>query len=665
MGTARLSLTLLAVIASWVAAYLLRFDLDVPADRWGQVLVSLPLVVLLQYGALRLAGVHRHSWRHTAVPDLLPVIIAVLATGTALAGLRLLAPPLVEISPAFDVLHLPFGVVGGYVVVAIALLVGGRILRRMQTEHREAAARPHDEDAQRVLLLGAGRAGSLVASELAARPDLGLVPVGFVDDSPLLLGRRLAGLDVLGTTADIGRLAVEHDIDEVVITIASADGPTMRRLIETCEDAGFHPRIVPGVSELLAGNVSLSWFRPVAPEDLLGRDPVELELDALSELLSGEVVLVTGAGGSIGAELARQVGRFDPAALVLVERSEPALWAIDRELHAAYRDVAIVPALADVADRDRMDALLIEHRPSVVLHAAAHKHVPMMEDNPGEAVKNNVLGTRTMVDLARDRGVVHFVNISTDKAVNPTSVMGATKRLAERYVQHVADQTGRPYVSVRFGNVLGSAGSVLPIFEEQIAAGGPVTVTHPEMRRYFMTIPEASQLVLQAAVLGRAGEILVLDMGEPVRIVELARSMIRLCGLEPERDIEVVYTGVRPGEKLYEELALTEEGSRATRHPKVFIGCTPTPNWATAAEDLADLASVTDWLEAAGLRKLLARHVPEYLLQPPTANGSGPTTNGHGPAIDDAVPTVGEAVAATEAAATEAPDTPPHEPAER
>jgi FlaA1/EpsC-like NDP-sugar epimerase len=322
--------------------------------------------------------------------------------------------------------------------------------------------------------------------------------------------------------------------------------------------------------------------------------------------------MVTGAGGSIGSELCRQVASFAPSRLVLVERAEPALWAIHRELVLAHPELDVVPALADVTHTDRIDELLATHAPSTILHAAAHKHVPLVEDNPGEAVKNNVLGTRTVVDLAAKRGVERFVLISTDKAVNPTSVMGATKRLAERYVQHVANQTGRAYVSVRFGNVLGSTGSVVPVFEDQIAGGGPVTVTDPEMRRYFMTIPEASQLVLQAATLGNSGEVLVLDMGEPVRIVELAESMIRLSGFEPYEDIDITFTGLRPGEKLFEELSLSEEEAERTRHPKVWIGNTPRPDWGEAPSDLEDLGAVSDKATPETLRERLDDLVPEY-----------------------------------------------------
>jgi FlaA1/EpsC-like NDP-sugar epimerase len=617
-------LVVAAVIAvAWSVAFLVRFDLAVPEDRVGQLLASLPWVVLLQLGAHQLAGANRHSWRYTSLQDLVPLVSSIGATAAALALTRTLAPMLVAEWPTLDWLLLPYGIIGAYTALAILGLVGLRILRRVLAERHEKLHVDHD-DPTRVLLLGAGRAGVLVARELQSRGDLAMVPVGFVDDDPEKQGRRISQLDVLGGSDDLEELVERYRIDDIVITIASATGPEMRELIGRCERAGRLPLTVPGIGELVSGKVAISRFRPVAVEDLLGRAEIELEQESLHELLSGDVVLITGAGGSIGSELARQVAAFTPRQLVLVEQAEPALWAIHRELSADHPSIEVVGAIADVTDRCRMDGLLTTHRPSVIFHAAAHKHVPIMEDNPGEAIKNNVLGTRTLVDLAVERDVGRFVLISTDKAVNPTSVMGATKRLAERYVQSVAHATGRNLVAVRFGNVLGSTGSVVPIFQQQIADGGPVTVTHPEMRRYFMTIPEASQLVIQAAALGRSGEVLVLDMGEPIRIVELAESLIRLSGHEPYDDIPIEFSGLRPGEKLYEELSLSEEGAERTRHPKVWIGRTRTPDWPTADEDLRKLGELADRLDARALRHLVAHHVPEVI--------HGDTTEFHAPA---------------------------------
>ncbi|MFA9432259.1 polysaccharide biosynthesis protein [Egicoccus sp. AB-alg2] len=610
------------VAFAWVVAFLIRFDGLVPAPRVGQLAASLPLVVLVQLGALQLAGANRHSWRYTTIDDLLPLVSAVGATALALAWIRATAPGLIAEWPTLDWLLIPFGAIGVYGLLATTLLAGARVLRRVLAERAEADAVSQDEAPRRVLLVGAGRAGVAVARDLQSRPDVGRIAVGFVDDDPLKRGRRIVGLDVLGGSEDLPDLVERYRIDDVVISIASASGPVMRELIERCERAGRRPLIVPGLYEIVGGKVSLNRFRPVAVEDLLGRDPIELDLSALDDLLHGEVVLVTGAGGSIGSELARQVASFAPKRIVLVERSEPALWAIHRELVAEHSLLDVVPAMADVGDEPRMRSLIQEHRPALILHAAAHKHVPMMEENPGEAIKNNVLATKVLVDAAADLGVRHLVQISTDKAVNPTSVMGATKRLAERYVQHVAHRTGLPYVSVRFGNVLGSVGSVVPIFEEQIANGGPVTVTHPDMRRYFMTIPEASQLVLQAATLGHGGEVLVLDMGEPIKIADLAESMIRLSGFEPGVDIQIEFTGLRPGEKLFEELSLTEERAERTRHPKILTGITRTPTWLGVEAALRDLAAAAVANDVGKTRNLLQSFIPEF------AQGSAPLANG-------------------------------------
>jgi FlaA1/EpsC-like NDP-sugar epimerase len=598
------------VSVAWAGAFLLRFDGSVPADRLEQAALTLPLLLLLQLTALKLSGADRHSWRYTAIPDLLPIGGAVLATGAALAAVRAVAP--VTFGVADDRLAVPYGVIAGYVVLAGLLLGLARVARRVQSERRESRRHTARTEVRRVLLVGAGRAGVMVANELQSRPDLGMEPVGFVDDDQHKVGRRIVGLDVIGTSDELDTLVTEFAVDEVIITIAAASGDTIRDLVAKSERAGRTPLIVPGVYEIVGGHVSLSRIRPVAPEDLLGRAPVELDEDALHDLLTDQLVMVTGAGGSIGSELARQVARFAPKQLVLVEQAEPALWAVHRELAEAHPRLDVVPAVADVTDPVRVHALLGEHRPATILHAAAHKHVPMMEANPGEAVKNNVAGTRTLVDAAVTHGVERFVLISTDKAVNPTSVMGATKRLAERYVQHVASQTGRDFVAVRFGNVLGSTGSVVPIFQEQIANGGPVTVTHPDMRRYFMTIPEAAQLVLQAATVGDSGEILVLDMGEPVRIVDLAEAMVRLSGREPYVDIPIEFSGLRPGEKLFEELSLSEEAAERTRHPKIWIGRSNAPDWETAERDIEDLLHHADRLDARSMRHLIASFVPEF-----------------------------------------------------
>ena len=395
---------------------------------------------------------------------------------------------------------------------------------------------------------------------------------GFVDDDPAKQGAVIHGVRVLGTTGELPRLVRHLEIGDVVITIARISRKEIVRLVDMCRKIPVNVRIIPGLYEILQGKVRVSRIRNVEIGDLLGRDRVDLDEAAIGRFLAGKRVAITGAGGSIGAELARQVARFAPSCLLLLERAEFALFETEKELRRTHPHVPLLPLVADVGDEQRLRAIFEIHAPQVLLHAAAHKHVPMMERDPAEAIKNNVLATRLLGQIAGECGLEAFVLISTDKAVRPASVMGASKRVAELVVQDLARRYPTRFVAVRFGNVMGSAGSVIPIFHEQIRRGGPVTVTHPDMKRYFMTIPEAAQLVLQAGAMGRGGEIFILDMGEPVRILDLAKAMISLSGFKPLEEMDIVFTGLRPGEKLSEELALAGEQMTKTRHPKIFIG---------------------------------------------------------------------------------------------
>jgi FlaA1/EpsC-like NDP-sugar epimerase len=430
--------------------------------------------------------------------------------------------------------------------------------------------------------MGAGDAGAMILRELQRNPQMGIHVIGFVDDD---LGKHevhIHGVRVLGDRSDIPRLVKRYGVQQVIIAMPKAPGKAIREIVTICESAGVKTRIMPGIYSLLDGTVSVNELRSVNIEDLLRREPVQTDTSAVSGLVRGRQVLITGGGGSIGSELCRQVLRLRPTELVVMGHGENSVFDIYNELTRSLTttkrqpadstgDCAVHAVIADIRFPDRLHAIFEEYRPEIVFHAAAHKHVPLMELNPVEAILNNVLGTRNLLDAALETGVDHFVMISTDKAVNPSSIMGASKRVAELLVHQAAAATGKPYVAVRFGNVLGSRGSVVPLFEHQVARGGPVTVTHPEMRRYFMTIPEAVQLVLQSAVMGGGGEVFVLDMGEPVRIVDLARDLIRLSGLEEGRDIDIVFTGMRPGEKLFEELFVTGEVYHRTRHDKIFI----------------------------------------------------------------------------------------------
>jgi FlaA1/EpsC-like NDP-sugar epimerase len=407
--------------------------------------------------------------------------------------------------------------------------------------------------------------------EMQANPHLGLTPVGFLDDDRVKVGMVIHGLSVLGTREDIPALVRKRGIDEVVIAMPTAPGRAIRDVVEICHQAGVACKTVPGVYELISGRVTIKQVRDVRIEDLLRREPVQIEGHDAAGYLEGRVVLVTGAGGSIGSELSRQIAVRRPQRLLLLGHGENSIYNILMEMRNVHPGMDVQPLLADIRDEGRLETLLAAHSPQVVFHAAAHKHVPLMERNVAEAVTNNVFGTHCLLAVAERHGVERFVLISTDKAVNPANVMGATKRVAELLVQEVAQRTGRAYVAVRFGNVLGSRGSVVPLFQRQIAEGGPVTVTHPEVERYFMTIPEAVQLVIQAGALGQGGEVFVLDMGEQMRVVDLAEALIRLHRLEPGRDIEIVFTGLRPGEKLSEELFATGEKIRRTRHEKIFV----------------------------------------------------------------------------------------------
>jgi len=437
---------------------------------------------------------------------------------------------------------------------------------------------------------------------------------GFVDDDPEKQGAVIHGIRILGTTEELPRLVRDHGIQQVVITIAQISRPQILHLIGLCRKIQVDVRIIPGLYEVLQGKVQVTRIRSVQIEDLLGREPVYLDEAELGQFLAAKRVMVTGAGGSIGSELARQIARFQPSKILLVERAEFALFDIDGELRRSRPEVQVVPLVADVCDESRMRSIFAEHAPQVIVHAAAHKHVPMMESNPGEAIKNNILATRLLGELAGEHGVEAFVLISTDKAVRPTSIMGATKRIAELAVQDLGGRYATRYVAVRFGNVIGSAGSVVPIFREQIRRGGPVTVTHPEMRRYFMTIPEAAQLVLQAGAMGQGGEIFILDMGPPVRILDLAEEMITLTGLRPYVDMEISFTGLRPGEKLFEELELTGEHISKTRHPKILIGrlnAYPPEEVERALRYLEELAREGD---GTAVRKFLNSLLPEANL---------------------------------------------------
>lgn len=565
-------------IAYFVAFYL-RFDGQLPLQMLKRMVFTWPYIVAFQFILLTVFGVRRFAWRYIGLREANRILAAIAVGGLVLLVVRLVAGYALPRFAYAQYALVPAGVIVIDSLLAFLGITGARALRRILAERSETILRRgNNSDGSNdipTLLVGAGQAGVMVAREIARRPDLGISAVGFVDDDPMKIGSVVHGITVLGPSGQIPELCEKLEARQVLITIANAPGSEIRRLISICERAELAVKIIPGIYEIVGGTVNLSRIRPVAIEDLLGRDPVTLDTEAISAIVGKSVVLVTGAGGSIGSELCRQLCNFQPRKLLLVERSENNLFEIHRELLRLFPDVEIVPLLADICDASRVNDLLAQHRPRLIFHAAAHKHVPMMEWNAGEAIKNNVFGTKVLADAANAHDVEIFVQISTDKAVNPSSVMGASKRVAEMYLQSRQASAATRFVTVRFGNVLGSAGSVVRIFREQIANGGPVTVTHPDMRRYFMLTQEACQLVLEAASFARGGEIFVLDMGEPVKVVDLARDMIRLSGYDPEVEIKIEFTGPRPGEKLFEELLGTEENHSRTVHPKILVGRIP------------------------------------------------------------------------------------------
>jgi FlaA1/EpsC-like NDP-sugar epimerase len=612
----RAVLDLLVLALAFLLGFLVRFDGSPPPDFLVTLFLTWPYVVLFEYAVLGAFGVHRFAWRYIGLREALQILVATAAATAGLALWRMTVGLLDDQHETLRPMLIPFGVIAVNFALVFLGTTGLRVWRRVSGERRETGKRASpNRTTIPTMLVGAGQAGVLVARELASRPDLGLRPVGFLDDDRGKHGTVIHGIPVLGSTAELPALCQKYQAKQVLISLANAPGTAIRRIRGLCDEARLPAKIIPGLYEIVGGQVNLSRIRNVAIEDLLGRQPVQLDLEGIAEQIGGRVVLTTGAGGSIGSELCRQICRFKPKSLVLVERAENNLFNIHRELSEAFPNIALIPCIADIGDVPRMTEVFGEHQPAIVLHAAAHKHVPMMEWNPNEAIKNNVLGTKNVADLASAHGVSVFVMISTDKAVNPSSVMGATKRAAEIYVQAMSQRSSTRFVTVRFGNVLGSAGSVIPIFQEQIAKGGPVTVTHPDMRRYFMTIPEACQLVLQAGSMGRGGEIFILDMGEPVKIVDLARDLIALSGLREGEDIEVKFSGVRPGEKLFEELATDSEEADKTRHPKIFVGRIAPRSYDVVCRELAGLRDVIESGSNARPFEALARLVPEYVKQ--------------------------------------------------
>ncbi len=625
------------VALAYFVAYQLRFDEGVP-ERYEQLLDrSLTIAVATSVVVFWAFGLYRHWWRYTSQQEFLRVVQAVFVATMVTVGLiAVLDPAYVTTPQGLEGLSPPTGVIALFFLLMLGLLVGARFVVRLFYDRPVGSLKPR-RGARSVLIVGAGEGGRLVLKEILRNASLGLRPVGFVDDDPRKSGLRIAGVRVQGSTRRLGRILDDVEPDEVLIAIPSASGALRAKVVTACRERGVTVRTLPTVFELLrTGGRMVRQVREVRVEDVLGREPVRMEVERLGAYLRGRCVMVTGAGGSIGAELCRQIARVHPSRLVLVDHAEDNLFAIERELVEDRHVLHAHPVLADCKERDRMRDVLGEHRPEVVFHAAAYKHVGMMETNPVEAVRNNALATRVLTELAAEAGVGTFVLVSTDKAVTPATVMGASKALAEWQVEAAAARHPETiYTAVRFGNVLGSSGSVVPIFRRQIAAGGPLTVTDPDMTRYFMTIPEAVQLIVQAGSLATGGEVFVLEMGEPVRIMELADQMIRLSGLEPGRDIAIEVVGPRPGEKLHEELFNPYETGVATEAPRILRAERRAldPTWVERAFD--HVGALVDEGDAA----TLAARVAELAL----VRGRAEATGGE-PEPDGAVAAAGEAV---------------------
>ncbi|MGB9801051.1 MAG: polysaccharide biosynthesis protein [Thermanaerothrix sp.] len=555
---------LILVVISVLGSYALRLELGpqffdyLPSALWmiGLAFIIKPVVYYL-------FGLYQRIWIYASVEELKLIVAAVTAASVLLAGGMVVALSL----GAF--VGLPRSVLVIDWLLSLILVGGLRFSFRLMAESRGPAAILVTQP-RRVLIVGAGDAGALVVREMQKNPQLNLQPIGFLDDNPAKQKQQIHGVPVIGTLSDLAQVLERQNVDEVVIAIPSAPGRVVRVIADIARLKGVPFRTMPGIYELLGGKVSVSRLREVDISDLLRREPLQVNEGIVGEALSGRVVLVTGAGGSIGRELCRQIARWGPKLLILLGHGENSIFETLLELRESFPTLNLQPIIADVRDRPRLEVVFNDFRPEVVFHTAAHKHVPLMELNVEEAITNNVLGTLNLVEVSLTYLVERFVFISTDKAIRPVNVYGATKRLAEMIVLNAAQRSGGRYSVVRFGNVLGSRGSVVPIFKRQIAQGGPITITHPDMKRYFMTIPEAAHLVLQVAGMGRGGDTYLLNMGQQIRILDLAEDLIRLSGLEPGRDIEIVFTGIRPGEKLSEDLWDEGVSLRVTDHPDIF-----------------------------------------------------------------------------------------------
>jgi FlaA1/EpsC-like NDP-sugar epimerase len=603
-----------SLMLSFLVVHKMQFRPPDPDEKWLHLYPPLLLFFLVvKLLVFWLFKQYRGWWRYVGISDLLGIFRASLISTLIIVALwfvvgRHVAFVRTNLPPGLD--RPAEGVCIADMFATVLMLGGLRIVIRLYYEEFRTAEAGR---LKRFLIVGAGNAGEALLREIHRMPVAQYEVVGFIDNDPIKKGTNIHGIPVLGTVEQLPEVCEERNIEEIAIAMPSASHQQLRRVIQVCEGTKIRFRTVPSITDIASGKFRVSQIRDVDINDLLGRETVQLDLDLIEAFAKDKTILVTGAGGSIGSELCRQLCNFTPKLLLLIEQAENPLFYIARELRKQFPAVRINALICNITDRTRVDEIFENHKPQVVIHAAAHKHVPLMELNAGEAIKNNIVGTQVVADAADNSGTANFVMISTDKAVNPTSIMGSSKRIAEMYIQDLNRTSETHFVTVRFGNVLGSDGSVVPIFKKQIAEGGPVTVTHPEMKRYFMTIPEASQLVLQAATMGKGGEIFVLDMSEPVKIVDLARELITLSGFRPGEDIEMVFTGPRVGEKLFEELRIEGEDMQRTRHPKISIWKNIPMNRKKLRAGINELVNIAKAQNNSQIVQKIKELVPEYI----------------------------------------------------
>ncbi|SNT24128.1 NDP-sugar epimerase, includes UDP-GlcNAc-inverting 4,6-dehydratase FlaA1 and capsular polysaccharide biosynthesis protein EpsC [Anaerovirgula multivorans] len=612
----KVMVTLLAVVDAilinlgFLLAFYIRFEGDLTGSFASQYLPiyleNAITLTLIKLGLFYLFGMYKNLWKYASIEELLQIVTCSFAANAGVVTYMMMTQQ-----------ALPRGI---YILIFIldTVLIGGvrlsyRITRgfREDLKHHGIEGLFKNKAKKRIMIIGAGQAGAMIIKELKRRDSLYSKPVAIIDDNDAKLGAKIHGVPVMGDRYHIKKVVDSEKIDEIIIAIPSAYKKEIREIVEECSKTKCKLKIVPGIYEFIEGQVSIKEIRDVEIEDLLGREPVKVDLEEISCYLTEKVVLVTGGGGSIGSELCRQIVGFHPRKLLIVDIYENNAYDIQNELVRKYPDLDLEVLIASVRDKRRLEEIFTLHSPEVVFHAAAHKHVPLMEASPQEAIKNNIFGTKNVAECAHEYGAKRFVLISTDKAVNPTNIMGATKRVAEMIIQSMNLVSKTEFVAVRFGNVLGSNGSVIPLFKKQIAEGGPVTVTDPEVTRYFMTIPEAVQLVIQAGSMAKGGEIFVLDMGEPVRIMDLAKNLIRLSGFEPEVDMPIEIVGLRPGEKLYEELLMDEEGLESTKHDKIFVGKPVFTDLRLLHREL-DILTELLWNEPDAIKEYMVKMVPTY-----------------------------------------------------